>query len=300
MSFDVRIAITLAFAACGGSHRSTQAPKTQEKAQTEASPAAAAPTVAEAAAQGPNLILGWYCPDSAAGRPGVVPLLAKTPSWTAAFEVLERAIRAREVKRFHVLGFQGTNSGTLSVAGAATSGGVALAIGSYQGAEPCDVLDSLGKVRETDSTCQAATGGCALAVGMLEPAGGFSARPYDEDPEAVSFRVGGACEVGGNLVVDVDGDSRGERFSLSEVLASRVPVELPLQDEGGRVCEPSFAAMVGEGEPALLRIGVLDLDEYGRPEVLYRLGDEFLVFGAPNSPARMELVGRATLTSAPQ
>lgn len=287
---DFRITITLGLAACGGTQSSPHKPIT-------ATPKPA--VVEKPATEGPSLLLGWYCPESAAGRPGVEPVLARDPAWTNEEAVLERAISARRAKRFSVLGYQGQLSGILSVAGGATSGGARLAIGSYLGAEPCDIVDSLGNVRSTDEQCLHATQNCSLAVGLLEPAGGFDARPYEEDPEAAELAKSAACEIGQNLAVDVDGDGTAERFSLSEILAGRSPVELPLQDEGGRTCESSFASPIADAED-LVRVGVLDLDGDGRPEVVYRNASEFLVYGAPNSPARMELLGRAKLTSSPK
>jgi hypothetical protein len=294
MQMDFRIAITLTLVACGG------VPKKQKPAAKPLTPASERlPAQAGAQVSGPSVLIGWYCPESAAGRPGVEPLLARDPTWTNDQAVLDRAIDARRAKRFSVLGYQGQSVGNLSVAGGATSAGVKLAIGSYLGAEPCDVVDSLGKVRSQNAECWRTTRGCSLAVGMLEAAGGFKARPYEEDPEAVVLVKGAACEIGENLIVDVDGDGRAERFSLSEIMAGRSPVELPLQDEGGRTCEMSFAGAVSE-ESTIVRVGVLDLDGDGRPEIVYRNATELLLYGAPNSPARMELLGRATLTSSPK
>lgn len=295
MQMDIRIAITLGLVGCGGAQKATTEPATKPAA-TSASHSV--PAEMAGAASGPSVLIGWYCPKSAAGRPGVEPVLARDPGWTNDEMVLERAIDARRAKRFSVLGYQGQRAGNLSVAGGATSGGVKLAIGSYLGAEPCDVTDSLGKSTQ-DAECVQATQGCSLAVGMLEPAGGFNSRPYEEDPEAAVLAAGAACEIGENLILDVDGDGTAERFSLSEIFAGRAPVELPLKDEGGRTCETSFASPV-EGDGDIVRVGVLDLDDDGRPEVLYRQGSELLVYGAPNSPARMELLGRATLTSSPK
>jgi hypothetical protein len=160
-------------------------------------------------------------------------------------------------------------------------------------------MDGLGQVRSRNEQCVATTHGCALALGHMEATGGFDARPYEEDPESNELASGAACEVGDQLLIDVDGDGAIERFSLSELVAGHEPVELPLVPGGSATCEPSFAAPVAAGD-SLLRVGVLDLDGDGRPEVVYRRGDDLFVFGAPNSPARMELLGRATLTSAPK
>ncbi len=287
---NYRIAISVALIGCGGTQKGgpQPPPKAPEAAQSQV-----------ATASGPRVLVGWYCPGSAAGRPAVEPALARDPNWTASSEVLARAIGARRVKRFSVVGYQGQRSGTFAVAGAATSGGASLAIGSYFGASPCEVVDSLGKVRSRDEACVRVTGECSLAIGTLEDSGGFRARPYEEDPEADDLVTGTACEIGNHLVVDVDGDGTGERFSLKQLIAGNAPVELPLLDEGGRTCEAKYAAMAVD-ETELVRLGVIDLDGDGRPEVIYRIGTELFVYGAPHSPARMELLGRATLTSTPK
>lgn len=300
MQMDFRIVITLGLVACGGAQKGTSEPAATPAGTTATEPLVAnTASASAAAAAGPSLLLGWYCPESAAGRPGIEPAIARDPIWTNDRAVLERAIDARRAKRFSVLGYLGQRAGNFAVAGGATSGGTKLAIGSYLGAGPCDVVDSLGKVSSSNAECVRATRGCSLAVGVLEAAGGFRARPYEEDPEAAILAQGAACEIGQNLVVDVDGDGKAERFSLSEMFAGRAPVELPLQDEGGRTCESTFAASL-ESDFDISRVGVLDLDGDGRSEVVYRQANELLVYGAPNSPARMELLGRATLTSTPQ
>ncbi|MCP4444131.1 MAG: VCBS repeat-containing protein [Myxococcales bacterium] len=289
MSFDHRIAISLGLVACGGAQK--RAPE----------PAAAAPTPKPVSAveTGPRLMLGWYCPESAAGRPGVEPALARDPSWTEAEDVLSRAVGARRVKRFSVLGYAGQRAGSFAVAGAATSNGASLAIGSYLGASPCEEVDSLGKIRSRDEHCVQTSHNCSLAVAPLEAAGGFQARPYEEDPDTLVLSTGVACEIGKHLVVDVDGDGTAERFSLEQLIAGKNPVELPFLEEGGRTCEMHYAS-VSTSLGGLTRVGVLDFDEDGRPEVVYRRGTELFVYGAPHSPARMELLGRATLTSAPE
>ncbi len=295
MAIDKRIAVTLVLTACGGAQRS-RAPKVSATESATPKPLA---SPKPAPASGPSRFVGWFCPQSAAGRPGVLPLLAKTPEWTEDRARLARAIGTREVKRFEVFGVAGSIAGSFSVMGSGTSGGTVLAVGSYQGANACDVIDALGKVASTSATCEAETHGCALAVGPIEASSGFSSRPYDEDPERQPPAASGACEVGGNLVVDVDDDGAAERFDLSELFAGRSAVELPLVKEGSRVCEATFSALV-DADAALYRVAVLDFDDDGRPEIAYRLGEEILIYGAPNSPARMELLGRASLTPAPK
>lgn len=290
MQVDYRIAITIALVGCGGARDARKEPLAVVSTQEPA--ANPNPT-------GPSILLGWYCPTGAAGRPSVEPVLARDPSWTVDAQVLARAIGARRVKSLTVMGYAGRRSGSFAVAGAATTGGTSVAVGSFLGSSPCETVDSLGRVTARDERCVQTTRECSLAVGLLEDAGGFEARPYEEDPKLGKTSPGVACEIGNDLVLDVDGDGAPERFDLGGLVSSHVPVELPLVEDGGRVCERSYASMEIAGS-ALWRAGVIDLDGDGRPEVLYRRGSELFVYGAPNSPGRMELQGRATLTSAPK
>ncbi len=286
MHLFYRITISVALLSCGGAQKTPPGP--EGSAKVAAAPATENMPVPISSAR---VLLGWYCPDSAGGRPAVQPILALDQTWQSSKEFLARSIRARNTKRFSVMAYDGGHAGSFAVAGAASLGETTLAIGSYVGAGTCDSLDALGKVRSQDEQCLSNMSGCALAVGELEQASGFGAPPYEEDPDEQVWTRGKACEIGDDLLVDVDGDGAVERFSLSELVAGRVPVELPLQRSAEGHCDPSFAGVSG----ALIRLGVIDLDRDGRVEVLYRRGQEVFLYGAPHSPARMELLGRAKL-----
>lgn len=250
--------------------------------------------------QGQSVLLGWFCPEMAAGRPGIRPLFAKDPTWNSERSPLEMAIASRRVKRFTVLAWQGHRAGSLMVVGAAQDATGKMALGSYLGTSACQPKSSSGDPAEDDPTCLAFTHGCGAALGGLEAAGGFQARPYEEDPDALRLFAGAACESKDVLSLDTDGDGQLERFSISD-LRSRgpAPVELPLAKSSAEPCSSSFAAPV-KGHADLVRMAVLDVDGDGRLEVLYRRNDhEFLLYGAPTNPARLELLGRQTLTVAP-
>ncbi len=286
MHLFYRITISAALIGCGGAQKPTPKPETEAQMAVSPAPKSTPATISQA-----RVLLGWYCPDSGGGRPAVQPILALDQTWQSSKEFLAHAIGARQTKRFSVMAYDGGRAGSFAVAGAASLGETTLAIGSYVGAGTCDSLDALGKVRSQDAQCLSTTGGCALAVGELDAAGGFDARPYEEDPDEEEWLRGAACEVGEDLLIDVDGDGATERFSLAELVAGQVPVELPLRQDGKTSCEPSFAGVFGE----LIRLGVIDLDRDGRLEVVYRRGEDVFLYGAPHSPARMELLARMKL-----
>ena len=270
---------------CGGQagqNKSTNPPHSASKGSSASAAKAKA-------SDGPIVLLGWFCPEMASGRPGIRPLLAKDPVWTSELEPLGAAIASRRVKRFTVLSYRGQRAGTMTVAGAAKDAGGRMAIGSYLGASLC----ALQGEQEEDPTCLAQTQGCGLAIGSLESAGGFEARPYEEDPEAMALAPGGACETDEVLVVDVDGDGQPEHFALADLQSQgEPPVELPLATTEQRLCQENFTAAVS-GAGQLHRVAVIDVDGDGRLEILYRRAlQEFVLYGAPNSPARMELLGR--------
>ncbi len=280
--------------ACGGPARQPHkpAPETESKS-VESKKAVASPTPSvEAKPQ----VIGWYCPSSAAGRPGVQLLMQRDPSWSADPRSLQASVSSRRVKRFSVMAWDGRRAGSFSVAGAGRAGGKELAVGSYQGASPCAQAADFGESAEEDQACVRATEGCALAIGELEAAGGFQSRPYEEDPDTESHASGAACERDEVLVVDMDGDHVAEHFSLSSLDDAQVAgSELAYLPQASASCEASFAAP-GASASSLARMAVIDLDGDGRPEILFRRGDEFLLFGAPNNPARLELLQRAQLT----
>lgn len=293
----VGMAITLV-GACK-STPAVQAPKADRAPQSEAPSPASVSETRSAKGQEESQMLAWYCPLSAAGRPGVEMLMAQEAGWTTGASDLQSAVASRRVKRFTVLGWLGNRAGWFSVAGAGRSGGVDLAIGSYQGKSPCEVATELadGATGE-DPTCLRETAGCAIAIGAIEPAGGFRARPYEEDPEVKLYPSAAACEAADELVIDMDGDGLAEHFSIAQLIgAQEAPAELPYLAASTASCTVNFAqALLGN---SVTRVAVLDVDGDSRPEVLYRRnGTEFLLYGAPNNPARLELLARRVIAPA--
>jgi hypothetical protein len=294
---------SLALLACGaspGKKKKANMPHATDKASS-------GPDAAPVKESGRPVLLGWYCPTMAAGRAGIRPLFAKDPTWSSEMPPLEQAIASRRVKRFSVLAWQGHRAGSLTVAGAAQDSGGKMAIGSYLGASAClpqsSAGDSAGKRGDEDPLCLAISRGCAPALGALEAAGGFKSRPYEEDPEQLDLFRGAACEADDLLTIDLDGDGQAEHFSIADLRSPEAPVELPLADKPAKDCatsaSASFAASV-RGHADLVRMAVLDVDGDGRLELLYRRNDnEFLLYGAPTSPARLELLGRQGITKAP-
>lgn len=240
------------------------------------------------------LLLGWYCPEMAMGRPGVRPLWTNNGQWSDDSEELSSTIASRSVKRLSVLRWSGGLAGWFSVAGLATLSGQALAIGSYQGTSTCNAA-AVGKASQLDPVCVKETSECGLAIGYIEPSSGFESRPYEEDPDSTSIAYGSGCEVGNVLVVDTDGDGATEKFLLDDLSSEEeAPVELPASSTPD-TCTPSFGSVIND---KLVRLATLDIDGDGRMEILFRRGaEEFLLYGAPNHPARLELLGRHKPTS---
>jgi hypothetical protein len=246
--------------------------------------------------------VGWYCPEAGAGRPAIRPLFARDPKWLSNLDPLNKAIASRRVKRFTVLAWEGHAAGSMIVMGGAQDAAGKMAMGAYVGASVCQPksVDAQTDAPDEDPVCRSLSDGCSMALGELEAAGGFHSRPYEEDPERLELFRSGACEENDVLLLDTDGDGKAERFSIVDLKGTgSAPVELPLSPIEGTSCEPTFAgAVVGHSD--LVRMAVLDVDGDGRIEVLYRRNsNEFLLYGAPSSPARLELLGRQSLTPTP-
>ncbi len=240
------------------------------------------------------ILLGLYCPEIAMGRPGIRPLMARISVWTEDKEEFDSAIASRSVKQFSVLGWPGRRAGLFSVAGLARVSSGSLAIGSYQGASVCNTA-ALGKESSDDASCVAQTQGCALALAQIGLSSGFEAPPYGEDPDSTTIAFGGGCEIGNVLMVDMDSDGKNEYFLLDDLMSQEAaPVELPASS-GTHTCVPSFASVINS---KLVRLATLDVDGDGRMEILFQRGkEEFLLYGAPNHPARLELLARYAPTS---
>ena len=286
------VAVATQVLACGSS------PKRAHTAVTDVQPPAAgraAATPAESlnatrADAGRQLLVGWYCPQIAAGRPGIRPLAARQGSWSSDAETLAELIRSRQVKRMTVWSWDGREAGHFDIAGAATSQGGALAIGSYTGASTCAPATALGhEAAPDDPLCVAMTGGCSIAFSDIEAVGGYRSRPYEEAPEVAMPAAGGACVADDVLWIDTDGDGVRDGFALDELLGTgEAPVELPLASSSTAACEARFSGPVGDGT-RLVFLAVADYDGDGRLELIFRRGgDQVVIYGSPDSPLRME------------
>ena len=259
---------------------------------------------------GRQIVVGELCPQVAAGRPAIAPLVMRTGTWTDAPAELAGAVERGSVPRFVVIGVDGKVAGVFDTLGL-TDLGVSqqAAAGTFVGGLPCTADDGKGK-RVEDPRCMAATGGCGIAVAEL-------ARP-DDPPPNPAIQTGGACVAGDVLAVDLDGDGEPERFPLAALLDgarrpagewSAAPPVPPVPS--GAACAPTFEVygvqltpVVEPGRPidpkhavGLDVLGVLDLDGDGRKELVLALKfptvRTIAVYTAPETVRRLELAGEA-------
>ncbi|HEY0477680.1 MAG TPA: hypothetical protein VGD37_09155 [Kofleriaceae bacterium] len=254
---------------------------------------------------GRQVLVGELCPQSAAGRPAVAPLLLHTNQWIDTTNEVTGAVERGATPRFAAFGVDGKVAGVFDTVGLADIAlGQSVAAGTYVGGAPCTSDAGQGQ-RTDDPACVAATGGCGLAVAQLT-------RP-DDPPETPTFPTGGACVSDGALVVDIDGDGAVEWFPLIQALDGiRGPAqEWPASRTARPACAPRFALydvkLVPEADPGktpdaratvtLDLLGVIDLDGDGRKELVIALRfptvRTIVVYSAPSSPERLELVGEA-------
>ena len=254
---------------------------------------------------GRQVLVGELCPQGAAGRPAVAPLLLRTTQWTDATTELTNAVERGSASRFVAFGVDGKIAGVFDTMGLAEiSLGQSVAAGTYVGGPPCTSDAGQGQ-RAEDPRCGSATNGCGLAVAEL-------ARP-DDPPETPAYQTGGACLSGDALAVDVDGDGVAEVFPLSGALDGiRGPAqEWPANPNLTASCPPKFVLydvrLVPEaqaGKPpdpravvTLDLLGVIDLDGDGRKELVIALRfptvRTIVVYSATSSPGRLELLGEA-------
>jgi hypothetical protein len=255
---------------------------------------------------GRDVLIGELCPEGAGGRPAVLPQLVRGRGWSAGSADLAAPIERRSARQFVALGWSGRRVGVFSVAGAARSEGRAIAIGSYAGGSPCETRRRPGASPALDAACLAAQNHCAVAVAMLEPAGGFAARPVEEDPDPVDIPAGGACVSGELLLADIDGDGVDEAYPATSFIDERgAPAdEVTRVVAGGGSCEPVFAqrGVVPAGGPRSFRgmdiLAVADFDSDGRREILALLHYDgrrtWALYSAVESVGRLDLVGETT------
>jgi hypothetical protein len=254
---------------------------------------------------GRQVVVGELCPQGAAGRPAVAPLLMRTTQWTDAAADVTGAVERGSTPRFVALGVDGKVAGVFDTLGLADVAlGQSVASGTYVGAAPCTSDAGQGQ-RAEDPRCGPATNGCGLAVAELT-------RP-DDPPETPAYRTGGACVSGDALGVDIDGNGDAEWFPLAGVLDSiRAPAqEWSASRTARQPCTPKFVAydvkLSPEAPPGKLPdpkavvtldlLGVVDLDDDGRLELVVALRfptvRTVVAYAAINSPERLELVGEA-------
>jgi hypothetical protein len=254
---------------------------------------------------GRQVVVGELCPQSAAGRPAVAPLLMHTTQWIDTANDLTGAVERGATPRFIAFGVDGKVAGMFDTVGLADIAlGQSVAAGTYIGGAPCSSDAGQGQ-RTEDPKCIAATGGCGVAVAAL----GRS----DDLPETPAFQTGGACVSGDAIGVDIDGDGAIEWFPLAQALDGiRGPAqEWPASQNARPACAPKFALYgvrlepeAAAGKPpdpkavvTLDLLGVIDLDGDGRKELVIALKFPMVrtvvVYSAGSSPQRLELVGES-------
>jgi hypothetical protein len=254
---------------------------------------------------GRQVVVGELCPQGAAGRPAIAPLLIRTTQWLDAAAEVTGAVERGATPRFVAFGVDGKTAGVFDTLGLADIAlGQSVASGTYVGGAPCTFDAGQGQ-RTDDPRCVAATGGCGLAVAELT-------RP-DEPPATPAYQTGGACVSGDALGVDIDRDGMVEWFPLAQVLDGiRAPAQEWAAIQGTRpACKPAFVQydvkLAPEPEPGKLPdgratvvfdlLGVVDLDGDGRQELVIALRfptvRTVVVYSPTQSAQRLDLVGEA-------
>lgn len=257
---------------------------------------------------GRQIVVGEMCPQGAAGRPAIAPLMMKTFDWSSRAEEVSGALERGQVPRFTVFGTDGKSAGTFDTVGVADVGmEVSVGVGTYVGASPCTSASGGGastkEARVEDPACGVATASCGVALGEL-------VRP-DDPPETGVFATGGACISGDTIAIDIDGDKIAESFPLAGVLD---PVRGPSSEwtaapTAGAACTPTFSIydlkLVRPPEPGkpvdtksivvLDVLAVVDIDGDGRKELVLAMRfptvRTILVYSARTTSTRLELVG---------
>lgn len=248
-------------AACGGpAHRPPPRPS-------------GPPRVARAPAQPgrPGVVVGFVCPEGAAGRPILFAAAVRAQaSWTAEPAEVRAALSGGKVRELDVQGYNGRRAGRFMPLGP-TAGAAATALGAYAGASPC-------ADEPTATECRAASAGCGLATGLAD---------LEEAPRVPARD---ACAAGGLLMVDIDGDGKREAFAVAELAAALE--EVGATPGASETCRPRPAGPLAENVDLL---GVADLDLDGRVEVAVavRQGGHHraAIYSAGDTPARLDLVG---------
>ena len=260
-----------------------------------------------------EVVVGEMCPQGAAGRPAITPLVMRTVGWNENAGEVVAMVERGSVPRFVVFGTDGKAAGVFDTLGIVDVGPQqSVATGTYVGSPPCsyeiNTKPTPGQLatRADDNKCAAATGGCGLAAGEIT-------HP-DEPPEVPSFPTGGACLSGDQLAIDIDGDGRIESFPLAGVLDGiRGPAaEWTAAPTAAATCTPQFQIfdikLVPEPDPGkpvdpksivmMDVLGVVDLDGDGKKELVLALRfptvRSIVVYTATTSAQRLELGGEGT------
>ncbi len=267
------------------------------------------PLKPNAVGNGRQIVIGQMCPQGAAGRPDVAPLVMRSVEWTDNASEISAVVERGSTPRFTVFGVDGKVAGVFDTVGVAEVGvGQSVASGTYVGASPCSYEISKG-TRQDDLKCSGATSSCGLAVAQLT-------KP-DDPPETLAFKTGGACIVGDVLAVDIDGDGIPEAFPLAQVLDGiRGPAaEWAAAPVAPPACKPTFelfdVSLTPEIEPGTIAdpkrvvtldvLGVVDLDGDGRKDLVLALRfatvRSVVVYSSANSAQRLDLVGEGSTAS---
>jgi len=254
---------------------------------------------------GREVLVGEMCPQGAAGRPGVAPLVARTVNWSDNPTDVGNVVERGATPRFVVFGVDGKPAGTFDTVGLADIGlQQSIASGTYAGGSPCSPQAAKDQPRVDDAKCIAAFNSCGIAVADI-------VRP-DDPPETPKLATAGACLSGDQLAVDIDGDGVMESCPLASILDGiRGPAaEWTATPAAGAACSPTFqlydiklAAQV-EGKPNdpkatvwLDVMGVVDLDGDGKKELVLALRfptvRSLVIYGSSGIPQRLELLGEA-------
>jgi hypothetical protein len=247
---------------------------------------------------GQPVLIGQMCPSAAAGRPAIRPLFRRAERWTDRAAEVASPVERYGARQFSVLAWNGRRAGLFAVAGSAALDGAVLAIGGYAGRSPCEKPRGLA-AGGRDPACVAVLRDCGVAVGVIEPAGGYGARPVEEDPDPPDLSVGGGCVAGGLLLVDIDGDGAPEAYparAFADPGAGGPAAEVAAVDHAGRAtCPVLFAARDLLGGMDLL--AVFDADADGRNELVVgfqRAGRSmWALYAATATPARLDRVAVA-------
>lgn len=257
-----------------------------------------------AAGPGRRILVGEMCPLGAAGRPGVAPLFLRGVQWNDEPTEVGNVIGRGDIGKFLVFGVDGKRAGLFDPVGPADVGlAQTVAAGSYTGDGPCTKLGPSG-ARLEEPACQAATKGCGLAAAILDdgasPGGGGAA-----------WKIGGACQSGDELAIDLDSDGKAESFPVVSLLDGvRAPAELVETRAQAGSCTPSFTVfglrVAPPPEPGkaadprylvlLDVLGVVDFDDDGKREVVVglRYPDSRTIAVYSGVEGGMKLVGEAT------